>query len=399
MKGIYLACFGATACLCAVPSVAPSPPGCRAEEPAAGKRDVKELIAQLGSQSFEVREAATRRLKEREDAAAALREALKSGDPEVARRAREILDALARRAGERPFAAFADAAKRGAVDQAVERLVRRDRWDDEEACWKALAGLADKLTALERQRFDKVSLSGEHRGDDRELRRVQRHVRPKRAGDRHPSVGLWEGRFVLRAGEDFEAGIPTAGFLIAAAGNVEVPSITHSAVFAGGSVDVKGSIGNSLVVCDGDVTSRHIIKDSLIIARGKVRCDMVVENSRIISGGGVEWKHPELVKDSKVLEKEAKPLGFVTFFDPADAGITVESAEGEVRVKKVEKGKAFAAAGLRADDLVTALDGEAVKDAESFRRLLRAKLAVEGTTTFKVRRGDKAVEIPVAHKD
>ena len=49
--------------------------------------------------------------------------------------------------------------------------------------------------------------------------------------------------------------------------------------------------------------------------------------------------------------------------------------------------------------MVTALDGAAVKDAEGFRRLLRAKLALEGTTTFRVRRGDKTVEIPVPHKD
>ena len=77
----------------------------------------------------------------------------------------------------------------------------------------------------------------------------------------------------------------------------------------------------------------------------------------------------------------------------------MESAEGSVRVKEVAKDKAFAAAGLRARDVVTALDGSAVKDAEGFRRLLRAKHALEGTTTFHVRRDQKALEIAVAHKD
>ena len=140
------------------------------------------------------------------------------------------------------------------------------------------------------------------------------------------------------------------------------------------------------------------VYNSLVIARGTVRCGGI-HNSRVISGGEVQLSRSAKVLDSKVVEKETKPLGFVTFFDPADVGIKVDSADGGVRVKEAEKGKPFAAAGLRADDLVTALDGEAVKDAESFRRLLRAKLAVEGTTTFKVRRGDKAVEVAVPHKD
>ena len=167
----------------------------------------------------------------------------------------------------------------------------------------------------------------------------------------------------------------------------------------GGSVVFSGSsVGSSVIVCDGDFTARSVFK-CLVIARGTIRCDDGANDSHLISGGRVEFKHPERVHGSKVVEKEPKPLGFVTFFDPADVGIRVESAEGGVRVKEAEKGKAFAAAGLRADDLVTALDGEAVKDAESFRRLLRAKLAVEGTITFKVRRGDKAVEVAVPHKD
>lgn len=170
-------------------------------------------------------------------------------------------------------------------------------------------------------------------------------------------------------------------------------------LFAGGSVDFLGSVANSLIVCDGDFTVQGPIYNCLIIARGTIRCDHDVRDSRLISCGKVQFKHPQRVYESKVVEKEPKPLGFVQFFDPTDAGITVEKADRGVRVKEAGKGKPFAKAGLRAGDLVTALDGEAVKDAEGFRRLLRAKLAVEGTMTFKVRRGDKAVEIPVPHKD
>ena len=83
--------------------------------------------------------------------------AAKSTDAEVARRAGEILDSFVRREKQRAFAAFADLAKHGEVDQAIERFVRRDEWEDEAACWKVLAELEDKLADLERQAYGKAS--------------------------------------------------------------------------------------------------------------------------------------------------------------------------------------------------------------------------------------------------
>jgi len=79
-------------------------------------------------------------------------------------------------------------------------------------------------------------------------------------------------------------------------------------------------------------------------------------------------------------------------------GIKVATAGGALRVKEAEKGKPFAVAGIRADDIVAAIDGTAVKYAEAFRRLLRAKLAVEGEMIFQVRRGEEVLDIPVEHR-
>lgn len=107
------------------------------------------------------------------------------------------------------------------------------------------------------------------------------------------------------------------------------------------------------------------------------------------------YAFPGSFSSSKLAEKEPKPLGFIRFFDPAEVGIKVESAEGGARVKSAEKGKRFAAAGLRDDDLITAVNGKDVKDAESFRRLLRASLAVDGETVLKVRRDKQVTEVRV----
>jgi hypothetical protein len=397
MKHLLVACVAAVSVstlLCVAPSRLP----CLAEEPTDAKQDLDGLIAQLGSESFEVREAATRRLMQREEAAPALRRALKSSDSEVARRAREILDALARREKERAFAAFVDAAKRGAVDQAVERFARRQKWDDEAACWRVMAGLADRLTSLERESYKKASLPAYDGVTAPELPVLLKSFRLKTTHAGSGSPALWERRVVLRAEENLEAG-RIVHSLLAVCGRAKIDTMNHAVLFTGGPVDFEDSVARSLIVCDGDFTAQNFIFHCLIIARGTIRCEGTVGDSRLISCGKVEFKHPEKVHESKVVENERKPLGFVTFFDPAEAGVKVESAEGGVRVKEAARGKPFAAAGLRAGDVVTALDGSAVKDAEGFRRLLRAKLAVEGTTTFHVRRDQKTMEIPITHKD
>jgi hypothetical protein len=397
MKQVLLTVCAAVVCLTAALSLAPTGRHCLAEEPAGGKPDIDDLITRLGSESFEAREVATRRLMEREDAIPALRGAIKSRDPEVARRAREILESLARREKERAFAALADAAKRGAVDQAVERLVRREKWDDEVACWRVMASLGNKLTDLERETYKKASpwtTSG--RMGEQLFPTYVKLFRLKTTGA-GSAPALWERRLVLRAEEILEGGNIEVS-LFAVSGSIKVRGLQNCAIFAGGSVDVGGMTLNSLIVCDGDFTARQLTS-SLVIARGTIRCEDYASGSRLISCGKVEFKHPERIHGSTVVEKEAKPLGLVTFFDPAEVGIKVESAEGGVRVKEAAKEKPFAAAGLVAGDVVTALDGDAVKDAEGFRRLLRAKLALEGTTTFKVRRDQKTLEIPVPHKD
>src|SRR5262245_30032614 len=68
-----------------------------ADGPADRNPTVEELIEQLGSPRFEERQAATRQLLDHKAAVPALRQALKSPDPEVAQRAAGILAELDRR--------------------------------------------------------------------------------------------------------------------------------------------------------------------------------------------------------------------------------------------------------------------------------------------------------------
>ena len=80
-----------------------------ADERPAGKLDsaaVRKLVEQLGSDDFATREKATQELSKLEEAPEALREATKSNDPEVCRRAQIVVDLIAARAEDRVLKAY-----------------------------------------------------------------------------------------------------------------------------------------------------------------------------------------------------------------------------------------------------------------------------------------------------
>src|SRR5712691_7086329 len=80
-----------------------------ADEKPAVKLDpvaVRKLVEQLASKDFATRERATRELSNLEEAPEALREAMKSSDPEVRRRAQRAVDVITARAEEKVFKAL-----------------------------------------------------------------------------------------------------------------------------------------------------------------------------------------------------------------------------------------------------------------------------------------------------
>src|SRR5260370_988915 len=93
-------------------------PATRAQEPHSAVRpSVAELIDQLGNPHFRERDAASRELVQRPDAVTSLRAAVKSANPEIARRAQLILDLRNGLALHRAF----EPGKQGSIDLMVER--------------------------------------------------------------------------------------------------------------------------------------------------------------------------------------------------------------------------------------------------------------------------------------
>ncbi len=396
-------------------SLAADPPSAPAPERAA--QEIAALIRQLGDQNFEVRQAATERLLERPDAAPALRKALKSDDPEVARRAAAILEGQARRQGKQTLDRLAGFASRGEIDRSVELLVAHEHWADEEAAWRVLTDLAQNLIDRAEKEFGEPAVPPRldflPAGD---LTRYLKLYRPRlQTNGRIPTAGDREipqhkrdtqGRNyepVWARAEEIEVNQCGSDFLVSAGAVRGIPEqggrLGGCVVFAGGSVDVRksSSTAGSVIVCDGDFTARNA-RGCLIIARGDVRCTQLAEGCRIIASGSVDVGDKAYEKSNQIKQNEAVPLGFVRWFDPEDLGVVVEGTEGGVRVTRAEEGKPFARAGLQKGDLVTALGGARAGAAETFRRLLRKATITGEEVPLAVRRDGQALELTVPLK-
>src|ERR1051325_3877046 len=102
------------------------------------------LIKKLGSANYQHRQAAVEALKQRPEAAAALREAMSSADLETRRRADEILRYFDRR----PIRELEAAAKEGRVDRFVELLAAWQTGKYEDEAWDVVRDFARRMADL-----------------------------------------------------------------------------------------------------------------------------------------------------------------------------------------------------------------------------------------------------------
>lgn len=177
-----------------------------------------------------------------------------------------------------------------------------------------------------------------------------------------------------------------------------VKTLGDSIVYANGNVAVGDLLVYAIVVCDGDVTVAGDVDNSLVVARGSIHAKGLTSGSTLVAGG--EVKLANRVKAPKFLvpvvrEKEPNAFGFVTFFELSAVGVEVEAADGIVTVAAVADKKPFAAAGVRAGDVVTGVNGKTPDSAESLRRLLRDALALGGAAVA-LRRGGADVTATIS---
>jgi hypothetical protein len=395
----------------------------------ASQRKIERLIEDLGSDRFEIREAATHTLREMDEATCALYKARRSPDPEVRQRVEGILLALERKRALRGLARAKALGKAGRAVEAADRLAKWGKWDATGAGWESLTQFADRAIVNTARYFPPV---GSFRQNPNfpagEFRRFANLVHPKDISERKIDIDIGDepprnqkeregrlliketgGRLLLRGeevslrGRIIPFGLSTG--IVAASGDVQLMSAFDSVIVTGGDVKNITLLRRCILVCDGDVELLEPpTANSLIIARGKVTCLRgKLTKCMVRSGRSLRFLDGKTI-DLK--DDTPDPLAFVKFFELSDVGLTVsdrdqkeEPIQDGVLLKDVGKDSPFAS-GLRAGDMVTALDETKIASREVFRRHLRRKLGGGGPIlTFTVRRSGKSLEVPIPIKD
>jgi hypothetical protein len=371
----------AAALLAAAASTAPAP----AAAPPVVEEPLSKLVARLGHDDPDARDSASASLLRRDDAIPALRAASRHEDAEIRRRARRLLAQVQDRIIAARFAT-------GDWEDAVSILLRGGSQDDDlglrELC-KFAARLRDDALR-EKPKMVSRWWAVEDALDFETL--AARHARRRHfsAGKlvwscKHPQYGSSTSG-IGRAGE-LHSSVDWVRSLVVVGGETrQEPNckITGCLVASSGSVQL-GFVSHSLILCDGSVTVTGL-QESLVIARGDV--SLQVPSSNVIICGG---KIVDTRDESRKIAKDAASHKLVRFFELARVGVEVEPSDAGVKVKAAPHGGCFSRGGVRAGDVVVAIAGERVADAEALRRLILPHAAEQASVAVTLLRDGKRV--------
>jgi hypothetical protein len=178
----------------------------------------------------------------------------------------------------------------------------------------------------------------------------------------------------------------------------------RTVVYCNGPLTPAG-ISDAVVFVCGDLTLRndgsghfHSIWNSLVICTGGIELSGV-ENSIVVLRGGI--KSPRIdapYQDTKsaVLSGEREPRRFIRWLEPEDFGISVAPDKSGVLITKANPNTPLSSAGVRAGDLVVAVNGWRVKSLPDVRRYLCRALVSGVGISFTVKRGDKTEYLAAA---
>lgn len=371
-----------------------------AQDAAPSTKNLEELIRDLGSRRFKVRQAAEQELATLDEADAGLRQALHSPDLDVARRAGRILDEIDHRRRRVSLSQLLSFRDNGEIDRLAAGIVHWRRGEDDD-CWQTATSFAARLVKEAKRAKARTSFPASLFAPIGDFSRYKEtHSAIKRNTGK--ANALEEGSFLIR-GDEIVLKHGAGSSIIVSSGTVGSNDVYRDLVLAGGSIRVEDAV-HSVIVCDGDFQCDSQITNCIIIARGTVKAAWIVKSFIITSDVVLtldnslppEWRRN---KNNIIKENDSTLGGLVKFFETSHVGISVEPAEQGVRVVKLTENKSFAQGGLRNGDILLALDEVPIRSPDSFRRLLRGKLAQANPLAFKVRRSEKVLTIRVHCKD
>jgi hypothetical protein len=404
----------------------------------AAEEQIVGWVRQLGDPDFAVREAATRKLMRHPKAFPAVREASRSSDAEVARRAADILKVYGRLEAERSLPKIKAHVRDWEPDLFVERVLRYG--GNEDHVWLATIDFGYASYELLVQRERALIKNPRRRGGIPAGLPEKDLVLERRGGTTHtlsPDTRMVTDRgWYFFRGRSLAVGTLPALRLAVVEDSLRAVGLVNFA-FVNGPVsivtgppapwplNIRGeskSVLSGVMVCDGDIDFPDLGKadyegiGGVVVSNGTVRCPKYISGmilatgdvyipegakiqyALIRAGGKIHAPKKYDVSDSELIENAPDPTAPFKFFELSRVGLAVKAADGGVRVEKAEEKKPFAAAGLRKGDVVTAVDGKKAESVAGFRKQIRFAF-VQGDCTLNIRRGAESKELTVRFSD
>ena len=372
---------------------------------------VEELIRDLGSDEFEVRERATKLLKDREDEARGpLEKALGCSDPEIARRAKDLLEFYDTRFLLHRVKRIVQFGKGGQVDLMVDGITSlgQESFRHDEV-WQTVTSLTTEiLNAEKKARGKEYSVIFTAKKDEvqfgpsfpyGDFQAYRKNATPKTIHNPKLKISQNEPANYIMTGEraEFEAAVDSIIVTSESVRNYVPVDFRHCVCFCNGPVEM-GCAMQSLIVSDDEIRCSDFGGHCVVISRRDVRVDQILDNSLIIAGNKVFDKRNNS-RGNTIRQSDKEFLGVVRFFDPADLGISVRVDKEKVTVAELTDNELFALAGVKKGDWIKALDKEAVTSYDTWRRTLRRKMAIGAPTKLTLVRSEKEIEVKLRWKD
>lgn len=330
-------------------------PGWCALVPVAAQHDDRapyaELVKDLDSPDFRVRETATRRLLKTEGAANYLRKLLEfpSLTDEPRRRVERVLRQIDEFGYDRTLEAFARCLKSGHIDEIIDVTAEIGVYPSPEA-WERILARATETQArvLDKKQMPVPVLRPHH------TKQWSKIVHVPAA----PSLLVNKNAKLHNS-------------LLIATLPVEAAHLSDDVVFTNADLKCR-FIYHSIVFCDGDVTASDFITYSLVIATGTIKTRSQTKSARLF---------PRFSPSKDV----------ITLFDTKQVGIEIATDNKKLVVVRVEPGGPFDRAGIAHGDGIIEMDGKPIANANDFRRTCRRSYACSRNAALVVDRAGQRI--------
>jgi PDZ domain len=347
---------------------------------AQSQAELLDLVRRLSSKSYREREQATLRLQKLDRVPSEIEQAALSRDPEVARRARLVINAIGHHQFELEVKKKVTPINQIGLDLYVERLVH-DKGFATKQHFNMLRDYGDFLLA----RSNRLSATG--------------FLSPDRVWARQWTLADSERLKFLTSTVQLD-GKPFNEIedeIFCCAGNMPLlKSVDRSMLFIVGDFEGAYELANTMIICLGNIGKIHSAKNCVIFALGEF-AGVTLADQCLIQSKAIRGTHRTrmcffLTSNGPV----DFGLGLIKVFDASSLGIQVKIVDGEVFVTKILPSNTSRPNELRENDRLLSIDGKKWKSLEQLQATLR-KASTNGALEIRIERDGQILRKTLLH--